>query len=160
MGDRYRDELCLIHDLSLFRLRGQLLTHLQLQFIITTVQEKKAYTTLRQQMGPFWRQSKIHIWLVLSFDYQPVLAKVARTPLEVMMKVETKSFCFVCLFICVSFFFWTESDLIFDFDGPRFALDPIQASSGQMYLIFTSNYLRNESGFKATTKKYQVIVGK
>lgn len=39
MGDRYRDELCLIHDLCLFRLRGPLLT--QLQSIITTVQEKK-----------------------------------------------------------------------------------------------------------------------
>jgi len=24
MGDRYRDELCLIHDLRPFRLRGQL----------------------------------------------------------------------------------------------------------------------------------------
>ena len=76
----------------------------------------------------------------------------------------------VYLFVCflfiysatlVSFFFsLTENDLIFDIDGERFALEPIQATGGQMYLKFTSNYVRTESGFKATTKKYQVIVGK
>ena len=69
------------------------------------------------------------------------------------------SFCFfidVCLFLYVS----TESDLIFDFDGERFAIPPIDVPGGQMYLKFTSNYIRTYSGFKATTKKKQVNVGK
>lgn len=54
----------------------------------------------------------------------------------------------------------TASDLIFDFDGERFNLAPIQVSGGQMYLIFTSNYVGTAPGFKLTIKKYQVIVGK
>jgi len=55
---------------------------------------------------------------------------------------------------------FTQSDLVFDFDGERFAIPPIDVPGGQMYLIFTSNYVRTYSGFKATTKKFQVNVGK
>lgn len=62
----------------------------------------------------------------------------------------------MCLFLYVS----TENDLIFAFDGERFAISLIDVPGGQMYLKFTSNYVRTESGFKATIKKFQVNVGK
>jgi len=55
---------------------------------------------------------------------------------------------------------FTDADLIFDFDGERFAVQPIQAPGGVMYLKFTSNYVNTKPGFKVTVKKYQVLVGK
>ena len=66
----------------------------------------------------------------------------------------------VHLILILSFLLITAGDLIFDIDGDRFALQPIQASGGVMYLKFTSNSAGTAPGFKATVKKYQVIVGK
>ena len=67
---------------------------------------------------------------------------------------------FLFQLILAYLFLSTASDLVFDFDGERFALPPIQAPDGQMYLIFTSNYVGTAPGFKLTIKKYEVIVGK
>lgn len=64
------------------------------------------------------------------------------------------------MLINCSFLFLTDSDLVFDIDGERFALGAIQFPGGVMYLKFTSNYVRTKEGFKATVKKYQIIVGK
>ncbi|XP_068719046.1 sushi, von Willebrand factor type A, EGF and pentraxin domain-containing protein 1-like [Montipora capricornis] len=55
---------------------------------------------------------------------------------------------------------FTFADLIFDLDDERVSQNIRQVPGGVMYLKFTTNDLNTYPGFKATVRKFQVIVGK
>lgn len=163
-------------DVPRFRLRGRLLTYLQLQVSIASyevVKEKNQCTISVWHWTFFGSNLKVHIGSVLRFrnfslfsfsffgqSFRSVTNRCSRK--EPTLWKSSLAHLLFCLFIqlCLFLYVSTESDLVFDFDGERFAIPPIDVPGGQMYLIFTSNHVRTYSGFKATTKKFQVNVGK